>query len=139
MPNTPPQLMAGGNIYPSRFVKIDASNDFKGLQAGDNVKTIGISDVGTNYAPLSDQSVSAYAAKAGQNLRLFGDGDICLLKIGGTVTAGDELKSDADGQGVSIAGSGTTNQRVGAVAIQSGVSGNFILVQVRSVVVIYES
>ena len=139
MPNTPPHLMAGGNIYPSRFVMIDSSNDFKGLQATLNAKTIGITDVGTNYAPLSDQSVSAYAAKDGQNMRIFGDGDVCLVKAGDTIVAGNELKSDSTGRAIPIATSGTTNQRIGAVAIQGGAVDEFILVQVRSAIINYST
>jgi len=140
MPNTPPQLMAGGNIYPSRFVMIDASNDFKGLIATTNAKTVGVSDVGTNYAPLSDQTVSEYAAKAGQNLRLFGDGDICLIESGAVIVRGNELKADSVGRATPIATTGTTNQRIGAVAIQSAsAAGEFILCQVRSAIINYST
>lgn len=131
MANSAAQLEAGGNIYPSRFVKLDASNDFTALQATANDELLGVSQEGTNYPPLSDQSVSSYAAEAGEPVQLFAEGDICLVEAGDTVVRGNLLKADANGKAVPIASTGTTVQRYGAIALQSGASGNLILVQVR--------
>ncbi len=131
MPNTPPNLMANGNIYPCRFVKLDTSADFKVIQATANSDILGVSQEGSNYPPLSDLSVSAYAAQAGQNIRLFGDGDVCLVTAGGVITRGDKLKSDANGKAVSIATTGTTLQKYGGIALQSAAAEDEkILIQV---------
>jgi hypothetical protein len=52
---------------------------------------------------------------------------ITRLTLGGTVTRGAKLKSDASGYGVT---SSTDTEEYGAVALQSGVSGDIIEVLV---------
>lgn len=120
---------AGGDIYPCRFVKQSAAADFNVLQAEANDPIKGISQNGTNLPPIPDVT-SDKAAVAGQQLRVHTAPEGCLLELGGTVTASDRLKSDADGKGVAIATTGTTPQRYGAVAQQGGVSGEKVLVEV---------
>lgn len=133
MPNTPMNLMANGDIYPSRFVKPDVSADFKCLQATANSDIIAVSQVGSNYPPLSDLVTDAKAAEADQWIQLFGDGDTCLVEAGDAITRGAKLKSDAVGRAVSIAAAGTTLQNYGAVALQSATAaGELILVQVTA-------
>lgn len=132
MPNTPPNLVAGGNIYPCRFVKLSTSYDMTALQAGDNEDAIGVSQEGTNYPPLSDITVSGYAASSGQNMRMFGLGDVCLVEAGDVIVRGAKLKSDTNGKAVTIASTGTTVQKVCAIALQSAAAaGEKILCQVR--------
>lgn len=133
MPNTPPHLMANGNIRPSRFVKLDTSADKKVVEGTANAQIIGVSMEGTNYPPLNDLSITAYAAEAGQYMQMYGDGDVCLLEAGDAITMGDRLKSDSAGRGVAIATSGTTIQQIGAVALQTAAAaGELILVQVAT-------
>ena len=124
-----PQLIAGGNIPASHFVKPDLGTDFSVVVADANAKIQGISQVGSREAPIPSVT-TPYAAADGEQLRIHGDGEVCLLVLGGTVAAFDDLKSDASGHGVVITG-GTTTQEIGAVALQAGVSGDHILVQVR--------
>ncbi|HWA97909.1 MAG TPA: DUF2190 family protein [Pirellulales bacterium] len=127
--NRSPRLLANGNIYPCRFVKVDGSNDDYGLQAGAGDPVIGISGTGTNYPPLTDQSVSAYHAQAGDPISLLGDGEEALLEAGGSFAAGAKLKSDSSGRGVALANSGL--EEVGAVALEAaGASGQLVRVQV---------
>lgn len=120
------QFVAGGNIYPCRFV--DYSAAYKVTQAGAGAKCFGVSQVGTRIAPLPDVT-SAYAAIDGEQVSVFQDEDETLLELGGTVTAGAELKSDSNGKGVVLAGSGSEN--IGAVALEAGVSGDLIKVRVH--------
>mgnify|MGYP001818897793 CR=1 FL=1 len=122
MPATSPQLMAGGDIYPSRFVRISASADNKGTQCGANELPIGVSGVGTNVAPLNDLVTDAKHATSGQNIRLHGDGEECLVEAAEAITRGARVKSDADGKAVNAATTGTTPQNVGGIA-QDSVSG----------------
>lgn len=122
--------LAGGDIYPCRFVKQSASEDFNVLQAGANEPVCGISQAGTNTAPIPGVT-SDKAATSGQQLRVHSTPETCLLELGGTVAAGDRLKADTDGKGVAIAASGTTPQNCGARALQAGDSGNKILVQIE--------
>lgn len=124
-----PNYIANGNIAPSRFVKTDSSVDNRVLQCGTNERPSGISQEGGREAPLPAVS-TMYAGKAGDPLLVYGEGDTCLLELGGDVAAGDYLKSDTDGKGVAVASSGATAQEVGARALTSGASGNKIRVQV---------
>jgi len=119
--------VANGNIAPSRFVKIDTTAEGKVLQAGAGDKTYGVSEPGVRNVPYGALD-DGFAAIAGENLRIFGPGpdkDI-PLELGGTVTQGDRLKSDANGKGVVTV---TNLDEWGAVAMKSGVSGEIIPVQ----------
>ncbi len=93
-------MVANGNIYPSRFVKQDATADNKVLQAGAGERTIGISQAGTLDAPQTGSS--AYAATADQpSLQIYRVGQMPLLEAGaGGWAAGDLLKPDGDGKGL---------------------------------------
>jgi len=117
MPNTPPLLMANGDIYPCRFVKLDTSGDHYGIQATANSQIIGVSMEGSNYPPLSDIVTTVYAAQQGDYYKLYGDGEQCLVEAGTSIAMGDRLKSDANGRAVPIATTGTTNQNMGGVAL----------------------
>lgn len=137
-------LLAGGTIYPSRFVAIlttdspAGSGGFKAVQADDSTYTIpaGISQVGTDFFPTSDTDHYAgnnYAAVSGENLQVFGQGEQdVLLELGATVTPGQLLKPDADGKGTPVVTNGgtTTPQYFGARAKQGGASGEKIRVEV---------
>ena len=129
--NNTPQLVATGNIRPCRFVKMDTGEDNSGAEADANEVTLGISEEGTEAAPIPSQTTQ-YHASDGTPIGLYSAGDICLLKAGsGGWTRGDRLKSDADGQGVTIASSGTTVQNIGAIGLESAAEGAFGRVQVR--------
>ena len=124
-----PSLMAQGDVRPSRFVKIDPDNDRGALESDANERVIGISMEGSREAPIPSVT-TALAAQDGEQMHFYGQGEICLLELGGTVSSNDRLKSDADGKGVVIATTGTTIQHFGAVALRDGVSGDKIEVQV---------
>lgn len=118
-------MKANGNIAPSRFVIQDTSYDYRVTQAGAGGKVFGISQQGTRRTPYSSLD-DGYAAISGEDISVYGDNEVCLLELGGTVTRGDRLKADSDGKGVTT----TTNlDEWGAVAMVSGVSGQ--LIQVR--------
>lgn len=113
--NAAPAFVASGNINPSVFVKLDTSNNFSVLQAGANARTIGITSEGTKYAPGTNSNT--YNAVQGDEVTVYGLGDVCLLTIGsGGCTVGDLLESDANGAGVT---STTSGHAVGAVALET--------------------
>jgi hypothetical protein len=85
---------------------------------------------GTREAPIPSAG-TPYAAALGESCRIHKEGERCLLKLGGTVTAGDLLKSDASGNGVSCSTSAATMQNFGAMALMGGISGELIEVEVR--------
>jgi hypothetical protein len=119
-----PRFVSSGNIYPCRFVKISGDNTV--AQAGAGEYTAGISQEGTKKPPLPGET-NTYAAEANDLLEVFGPGQETQLELGGTVTAGDMLKPDADGKGVAAA---TTNY-YGAIAKTGGASGEKIIVIVE--------
>lgn len=123
------QYVAGGNIYPCRFISQSASAPFTAIQAAAGDATFGISMEGTTVVPIDGytDASSVYAATLGLPVPYWGEHDDCLLEIAGTVTAGDLLKSDANGKGVT----GTPGtDKCGARALQSGVAGEKIRVVV---------
>lgn len=120
------QLVAGGDINPSRFVRISTAANKTVLEADAGSRTYGISQEGTQDTPLPN--ASTLAAAAGDQLRLYKRGEIALLEIGsGGCTAGDALKSDGDGKGVTTT---TNNDWVGAEALETAAAGEKALVEV---------
>lgn len=120
--------IADGDISPSRFVKTLTTADNSVAQAGANAAVIGISQEGAREPPLP--GVTLLAGKTGDNIQIYQMTDSCLLELGGTIVAGDYLKSDANGKGVVIATTGTTAQEIGARALTAGASGEKVRVQV---------
>lgn len=120
-----PPMVANGNIAPQRFAKPDTAADNKCLQCGAGEMPIGISQRGTRNTPYSSLD-DGFAAIAGESVHLYGPGETAVLELGGTVVAGDFLKSDANGKGVSAA----AGDKYGARTVQAGTSGKLIEVQV---------
>jgi hypothetical protein len=106
---------------------MDSTVDHGGLQATTNAKIIGILHDGGRVPPIPGTG-TVLGAALGDSLRLYGNGDICLLTYGGTIKAGDYLNSDTNGKGTAIASTGV--KHIGAIALQGGVSGDIKLVQV---------
>jgi hypothetical protein len=110
-------LVATGNIGVSCFVTF--SGDDQGAQATANAPLIGIAGEGSNQAPLSDLVSTNYAAASGENFKLYGPDQECLVVVGAAITYGQRLKSDANGNAVPIATTGTVIQECGAIALES--------------------
>lgn len=127
MPAPGVSTRAGGNIKPRRFVKQSTTAPNTVLQAGAGEKIFGISPTSTRNAPYSTLD-DGYTAINGEAMRVFGPTEIAPLALGGTVTAGDKLKSDSDGAGVAATADA---EHYGAVALQSGVSGDIVEVRVE--------
>lgn len=119
--------LPGGNIYPARFVKLDGSNVGKALQCGAGEAVFGISTPHTRKFALSGYD-DGYAGVDGDGaMNIIGPGDDeALLELGGTVTHGQYVKSDADGKGVAATGD---KDNVGAIALTGGTSGKLIRVK----------
>jgi hypothetical protein len=142
---------ANGNIHPCRFVSMDASNqpttDFKVIEDIIVAAPIaGIAQEGSDWPPLNDAhvTVAGYAAIAGEAVKVFADGEICLLEIASAVVAGQLLKTNGttDGRGipVDISSSTTTAQQYGAMALHSGgTAGEKVKVIVKTGVYTYHA
>jgi hypothetical protein len=95
-----PNLQASGTIYPNRFVKMDPSNGFSALQAGNNDPSIGVAFPGTNLFPDGSLSAAIPAAVAGQAVTIAGPMSQVQVQLGGSVPVASFLKSDANGKAV---------------------------------------
>lgn len=131
-----PNFVAGGDIRPSRFVKLNTSANHEVLEADANDPTIGISSEAGREAPIPAVATILAGKDGDKSMKVYGLADFCLLEAGDTIPgAGVELKSDADGKGIPIATTGTTIQQVGAISLAGGASGELIPVQVFRYVV----
>jgi hypothetical protein len=118
--------IASATIYPCRFVKKATADSGMVTQCGAGERPFGISqrDIRRNdYVETSGR-----AALVNEPIGFYIEPEECLLELGGTVTAGDYLKSDANGKGVTA---DTDQDDYGAVAIVSGTSGQQVRVKVR--------
>jgi hypothetical protein len=118
--------IANGTIAPARFVKQDTTTNNAFLQAGSGDKVVGISQKGTRRTPYSGLD-DGNAAIAGEPLHVFGPPETAPLELGGTVAAGDLLKPDTNGKGITA---GSDGDFYGALSPQAGGSGDIIEVQV---------
>lgn len=126
------KFVAGGVIYPSRFVYLYSSDDSTVLQpAAANTRCLGISQPGTEDAPGLN-GATAYAASADLDpIMVFLPGDIAPLEIGsGGVSTNDLIKCDATGKGIVAASTGQTTQWVSAIALEAGAAGEIVNVLV---------
>lgn len=122
----PQSGIAGGDVYPMRFVKLSTTADGKVLAAGAGDVTIGISQRGTRRSEYVD--TSGKAAASGEPVQYFDETEECILEAGGTIAAGDKLKSDSNGKGVATT---TDKDWMGAIALQAGASGDLLKVKVQ--------
>ena len=118
--NVVPQLIAGGNINPCCFVVVSTTNN-TGVQSGANGLAVGITKDET-YQPPGVLGAATYCAVSGLPIPMYGVGDICNLVAGSAgFTAGDDIKSDANGNGVTATVAGT--DIVCAKALETTTSG----------------
>lgn len=118
-------FIADATIGTCRFVKMTAGKTGRVTQCGAGDKIFGISQMGIRRDLYIDSNGNA--ANANEPIGVFDDTDETLLELGGTVSAGDRLKSDANGKGVAT---NTNLDEYGATAIWSGVAGDQIRVKV---------
>lgn len=124
-----PAFIAGGNINPCRFVKMDAAaNEVAQASAATDV-TIGITADYQKAHPVTGAS-DVHAAEH-DAVAVFMEGATPLLELGsGGCSVGTLLVADSNGKGVAAAGSGTALQWIGAIALESGAENEFVRVKV---------
>lgn len=99
------------------------------LECDANEAALGISFRDTrrsDYVASTDAS-NAVHANTGEPVGYYTSGARCWAVAGGTITAGDYLETDADGQ---MTTSSTDKHKVVAKALSGGVSGDWIRVEV---------
>ena len=112
-----PSFIAGGNIGPSLFVKIEAGESNTVILCGAGDAAIGISQEGTREAPIP--GVTPLAAAEGESLLVYQLGEPCEIVAAAAIAAGDYLKPNASGQAV-VAGAGDAYSAVSLVDCASG-------------------
>ncbi len=116
-------MTANGTIRVSRFVKIDTADNNSVLEADANEKVVGISGPGGRTPPIPDVTVDPVeAAQATEQVTVLGIGeeDTVLLRAGtGGWTSGDEIESDADGNGITALTTAATVRNIGAIALET--------------------
>jgi len=142
MPLYNPSFIAGGDIFPARFVRI--TGEFTVQQCSNKDQSIiGVSQEGTfsppNLATLLGGTESKLAASivngTGQSLKVFGLGDVCMITTGtGGATAGTKVKTDGDGKAINI-GTVAGVYNVGGTALNTVNAGEKVLIQVNPHVV----
>lgn len=114
MPYSMPSYIAGGDISPSRFVKLTGNNSVQQCVAGDDA--IGVSHEGTREAPIP--GVTPLAAMSGESCQVYGADEPCEVAAGAAITAGAKLKSDLEGKAVpALSGAETAGTIVPYIAI----------------------
>lgn len=124
-------FVANGNIFPCRFVCGVTGSPFKVIAAVDSTLPIlGVSQQGTLYAP-GTAADSGYAATSGYPLQVFGLGEECLIEVGAAgVTCDDYLTAGTAGVAVTVPLTATAHREVGALALETGTSGQKIRARV---------
>lgn len=127
--------LAGGTINPMRFLQSQPGVQGYVLQcSGPGVAIVGIADQWTNNLPGTPWSpAQGYPlATTDQPVCVIGDGRQALLVVGSgyAVLPGQQLTSDASGNGVPIIALSSTAVDIGAEAIEGGLAGDPIRVLV---------
>lgn len=113
-------FVAAGTVNPAVFATLTTS-DFLILNSVSGDSPIGVTD--TQYAQYN----VSYSAVSGQSVAVFGPGQECWLTLGsGGCTANQGLKPDASGYGIVA----STTNKIGAVSLEGGASGDLIRVRV---------
>lgn len=104
-------------VNPYRFVKPGA-NDYEVIQAAAATDLI--------IGATMELGVSANDITKGKTRLDVMHIGIAEIELGGNVTRGQKLTSDANGKGVAAAPGAGTNNSIGGTALVSGVSGDII-------------
>lgn len=127
MPTQNPNYIAGGTLYPKRFVTLQTDADLTVEESNAGDMPVGITGIGTRVAPIPELGATAEHVQAGETPRVHGLGEEAWLVAGDTVTAGAYVKPDNDGKGVAA----TTGDEYGARALSAASTGEDIRVFVE--------
>lgn len=92
-------VKAGGNILPSRIIKLSDANTVAQAVAADEIHLFGVAHESTKDAP-GLTGASTYHAEAGDPVQYYGPGEVCLVTAGAALTAPQLCKADANGKAI---------------------------------------
>lgn len=138
--NNVPGMIAGGDIYPSRFVMVNTAADRSVVGCTAGYRPFAISSAKGKWAITNPQGLLGgsssttpdKAAESGDNIELFGLGDLCLLECGGTVAAGDLLEAAGTTTGIGRGITSSATRNFGAIALAAGTVGKLIPVYITA-------
>lgn len=116
--------LANGNIYPSRFVKLDSSGEGYVLQAGAGDTPVGVSQAGTRLPPIEGYDDGYAAVQNVEAVLVYEATDECWLEVGAAVSNGDLLKPSTDGVAITASSDGNI---YGAQALQDATAANQLI------------
>ncbi len=97
-----PNYIAGGNIQPSTIVTQAGQTDEAVIQASSaSVSCTGIAQEGLFNAP-GVTGADSFAAHSGENIRVFGPGEVALCVSATTITTNKLIKPDSIGFGTPV-------------------------------------
>jgi len=115
----------GGTIRPARFVILGTDN--RVTESGANGDVWGISTSAVRNSSLVGLDDGNAGIAGDPPMNIFGpDNDSARLELGGTVTIGQKIRSGAAGVGIAAT---ADRDQIGAIAQESGVSGDLIWVK----------
>lgn len=120
-------FLANATIAPSVFVILDPSSSEKVVTcSASTAYPVGISQQGTKAFPTPAGNTDA--ANVGDQIQVYGPGDVCLIQTASAVTAGNLLASNTTGQAI-VAPAGSSSI-MGAIALETLSSSGLCRVQV---------
>jgi len=114
-------MICGGDVNPARFVT-KSSTDHQVTQATADAIIFGVSQANARDAPIP--SASTLAGTTNDPIKVYIPPARCYLNYGGTITAGNEIVSNASGQGVALTATGAVRENIGAICLEGGSSGD---------------
>jgi len=121
-------MRAGGTIRTSRFVALSTTENNTVLEANAGDKIFGVSREGGRSAPIPLNTTSPVeAAQDGDSVNVYPLGCEALVEAGSTITVGQRLTSNDNGEAVPLTADGS-QQEFGAYALEGGADGELIKV-----------
>lgn len=120
-------FIAGGDIRPGRIVTT-TNSAFSVVEAGATSNPIGVSVLPTNLPSIVGVTSPTLAASSGEPVPVIILGE-ALVEAGGAITAGQFVKSDAQGRAVAASGAGN-HFCVGYALEAASAAGDFIRIMV---------
>lgn len=122
--NSSVSVIAGGNITPSRFVKMLTTADRQVVQATAGDRIFGVSKEWTRLPPWENLN-DGFIAVLNESCPCYvlGVDSEAYVQAGGAITVGDYLKSDGSGKAVTASADG---DEIGGLALEAATTDQII-------------
>jgi len=127
-------MQANATVLVASIVMIDTSRNNTVIPCTSNAKAFGVSDLGSRDASIPSITTNPpEAAEQGETLKVYCTGRMAMLRAGGPITPGADIKSgDATGVGVVCTdGSSSGKEYSVGQAIEAAASGEIFKILVN--------